>query len=169
MTAANDNAPPVEEEVSFETRPMVDADQHFVLSSWLTSYAEESRRSRRPAEPGDPISRFRAEFRSLERQVFFALYDPVVKRLMDRSTILIACLPDAQDVILGWAAFEGDTLHYVFTKPRWRGLRIMRRLLSGTEALPLTFTHVPPMRLERFIPPAWTYDSMKRFPKKEAA
>jgi GNAT superfamily N-acetyltransferase len=146
MTAANDNALPFESVL----REMVADDRNYVLSSWLRSYAEGP------------------EFRSLARPVYFALYEPVVQQLIDRSFVYVACLSDARDVILGWAAVDKDALHYVLVKPRWRGHGIMHKLLSDTGDLPMTFTHVPPSRLARLIPPTWKYDPMRRFERKAA-
>lgn len=146
MTAANDNHLPFEPVL----REMVADDRNYVLSSWLRSYSEGP------------------EFRSIARPVYFALYEPVVQRLISRSYVYVACLPDARDVVLGWAAIEKDALHYVLVKPRWRGNGIMRKLLADTAELPLTFTHIPPSRLESLIPPTWKFDPMRRFERKAA-
>lgn len=135
----------------WQLRAMQPEDRNYVLSSWLRSYAELP------------------EFRGLRRSVFFALYEPLVKAMVARSTVAVATLPDAQDVVLGWMAIEGDTLHYVLVKPRWRKLGIARWLLSQVEGMPVVYTHAPPVWAGEKLPESWTYDPMRRWERKAAA
>lgn len=148
---------------------MEPGDLHYVLSSWLKSYAELARRrrvfdreKRVEVDPG-------GEFQGLARSHFFPLYEPVVQRLVARSTIAIATLPDVADSVLGWMAIEGDVLHYVHVKPRWRKLGLARWLLGQLDGMPVTYTHTAKPDLLAKVPASWSYDGMRRFERKAAA
>jgi GNAT superfamily N-acetyltransferase len=128
---------------------MREEDRNYVLSSWLRSYAESR------------------EFRHVPRPVYFRLYEPAVKAMLERSTVVIATMPESADVVLGWLATEGEVLHYMLVKPRWRRLGIAGHLLEGMSGLALEFTHEFPTFMH--VPPSWRYDPAKRFEMKEAA
>lgn len=130
-------------------RPMRPEDRNFVLSSWLRSAAES------------------LEFRRMARSVFFRLYTPVVLDLLERSTVAVATLPERHDVVLGWIAVEGDTLHYVLTKQRWRQLGIATFLLQDLAQLPAVYTHRFPREAERLVPECWRYEPHRRFKQED--
>lgn len=139
------------EALDLQWREMRDDDRNYVLSSWLRSYADGS------------------EFRHLSRGVYFALYEPVVKRLLERSTVAIAFDPSMPDVVLGYLVVEGDSLvHYVLVKPRWRKLGIGRWMTRDLADMPATFTHSPTPAGSRLVGSAWSYDPMRRFERKAA-
>lgn len=130
-------------------RPMRPEDRNYVLSSWLRSAAES------------------LEFRRMARSVFFRLYAPVVVDMVDRSTVAVATLPEAPDVVLGWLAVEGDTLHYVLTKPRWRQLGIATFLLRDLAQLPAMYTHRFPPEASSLAPDTWRYEPHRRFKQEK--
>lgn len=137
--------------LDLQWREMREDDRNYVLSSWLRSYAEGP------------------EFRGIARGVFFALYEPVVKRLLERSTVAIAWTPELPDTVLGYLAIEGDdVVHYVCTKRRFRRCGIGRWMTRELANLPATFTHAPTPVASRLCGAAWTYDPMRRFEKKAA-
>ena len=148
LHAVRDEDETVADTLRLELRPMRDGDRNFVLSSWLRSYAEAN------------------EFRGMKRSSYFALYAPVVEVLLGRSTVMVATMPEASDVVLGWLAAEGELLHYVLTKPRWRKLGIARFMLADMKDLAVKYTHQAPRMAP--IPAAWTYDSDARFRKAAA-
>lgn len=126
-------------------REMRGDDRNYVISSWLRSYAEGP------------------EFRSVARRVFFAVYEPIVKRLLGRSTVAIAYDPELPDSILGYLVIEGDSLvHYVHTKRRFRRAGIARWMTKDIAAMPATFTHSPTPIAARLCGSAWTYDPTRR-------
>jgi len=57
------------------------------------------------------------------------------ERVLPRSTVTVACLPDMPDAVVAYAVTEGPALHYVWTKPRWRKLGVARRLLATLPAI----------------------------------
>lgn len=132
-------------------RNVRDEDRNYILSSWLRSYAEAP------------------EFRSVEKRVYYRLYEPLVKAMLSRSAVAVATLPDAPDVVLGWMAIEDDALHYVLVKPRWRKLGIAKWLVGQLEGIDLVYTHPPAsVAAIHMIQPNWTYDPIRRFPKEAA-
>jgi GNAT superfamily N-acetyltransferase len=138
----------VTEALDLQWREMRDEDRNYVLSSWLRSYADSS------------------EFRHLARGVYFALYEPVVKQLLKRSTVAVAYTADLPDSILGWLAVEGDIVHYALVKPRWRKLGIGRWMTQDLKDMPAVYTHAPTLAGSRLVGDAWTYQPMRRFEKK---
>lgn len=49
------------------------------------------------------------------------------------SVLRVACLPDDEDAIIGWAAIEGSKLHYVYVRKEARKQGIARLLLVGID------------------------------------
>lgn len=149
--------------LALELRGLREDDEHernYVLSSWLLSYAETSRKRRTRDTQG-------GEFQGLTRDAYFALYEPVVKRLIERSTIAIAWTESLPDSVLGWMAVEGDTLHYVLVKPRWRKLGIASWMLRDLRPMPAMYTHMAPAA-ERLLGESWSFEPMRRFEKRAA-
>ncbi len=132
-------------------REMRDGDRNYVLSSWLRSYADAP------------------EFRGTQRPVYFAMYEPLVKSIIARSTVAVATLPESTDVVLGWMAIEGDALHYLLVKPRWRKLGIATWLLEQLGDIQATYTHAPSTAVgAKLIPAGWVYNPMRRFERQAA-
>lgn len=140
-------------------RPMTDADRAFVLMTWLDSYAQANLTIR--TCPHCHTGLHHIARRLFPYGVFHRLYAPIVNGAFARSTVTIAGSPEIKDSILGWMATEGETLHYLFTKPRWRKLGIAKKLLAGTESLALAYSHEPPWWAK--LPQSWRYDPQARF------
>lgn len=134
--------------LDLEWRPMRDEDRNYVLSSWLRSYAEAP------------------EFRSLARGVFFAIYEPVVKALLERSTVAIAFFPDLPDTVVGFLVIEDESVvHYVHTKRRFRRLGVARWMTRELQPFRAVFTHSPTPVASRLCGPEWIYEPLRRFKK----
>lgn len=97
-----------------KTRAVLPSDMPFIYSTWLRGlyYA----------------SPFWAE---VDKDLFFSTYSRVVETLVARSTVVVACLPDDDDVILGYAVAEGPVLHWVQIKEPWRKQGLAKHLVSG--------------------------------------
>lgn len=134
-------------------REMGPADRNYVMSSWLRSYASKCRDSREYAQHSD----------------FCDDYASVVRGLLARSKVFVAGLADAPDVIAGWAAWEGEVLHYVVTKPNFRRLGVATWLLQDFRELPVVFTHRTSDATRCKIPEAWTYRRYRIWPQEIAA
>lgn len=128
---------------------------HHVHSAWLHSAW------RRPDRELTSLAR-------VNKGLFYALYSPVVDRLIRRSQITIAALPDVSDVALGWIAVEGNLLHYVYTKMAWRRLGIGRYLVEQRAPKDVLYTHLPRSSVIPKVPATWKYDPMRRFERMSA-
>jgi GNAT superfamily N-acetyltransferase len=156
--------------MTWELRPMREDDRNYVLSSWLNSYAEVGRRPRLVDPRTRELQDEGGEFRGTRRGVYFRVYQPIVEALVGRSTIVVATLPEEPDVVLGWMAVEGDCLHYLLVKPRWRRLGIARWLIEQLDGMNAVYTHAPsPTVAKGLVPSSWSFDSMRRFEDRKAA
>lgn len=102
-------------------------DAAFVFSYWLRDYYERS-----------------AFAKGMSKDLFMRFHHLLLERVIARSTIWLAVDIVDPTVIFGFICTEGDTLHYLYTKRRFRGLGIARRLLAeaGMAEGPKTFTHL---------------------------
>ena len=90
-------------------------DVPFVLSSWVQSFWSD----------GACVS-------GIPKSVFQRAHHSLAERAISRSDVLVACLPNYHDVILGWVSVERNPqrLHYVYVKENFRRQGIARDLLS---------------------------------------
>lgn len=94
-------------------RPMRPGDAPFVFDSWANSLADE------------------LEIEGAEmRKLFRSQQIPILRRLVDQSTVWVATSTRDDDALLGWSCTDGDILHFVFTKRDFRKYRICARLLT---------------------------------------
>lgn len=138
-----------------QLRPMRPSDEHLVLSSWLRSYAAKS---------VDAL-----DYTGRAFGLFSTDYAPVVRALMARSSVVVACLREEPDSVVGWMAIEDDAVHYVLVKPRWRRLGVARWMLSGIALLPLVFTHRTTDATKCPIPEGWIYRRFRIWPPDNAS
>lgn len=100
-------------------RPMVDSDKNFVLATMLRGLYYGN-----------------SWFSEIEKSVFMGNYHRTLERLLAKDTtqVLIACLKDDTDIILGYSVLTPTTnvAHYVHVKPSWRGIGIARSLVPDT-------------------------------------
>lgn len=66
--------------------------------------------------------------KEIQADIFFKEYQKIVEKIMDRATIKVATLPDAEDVALGYVVYQGVVLHWIFVKDAWRKMGIARSL-----------------------------------------
>lgn len=81
-------------------------------------------------------------FSGIEKNVFMQNYKPVAETLLSlKTTIQVACLPEDEDVILGYSILSHDfqTIHWVYVKNRWRKKGIAKALLPK---YPSTVSHL---------------------------
>jgi GNAT superfamily N-acetyltransferase len=95
---------------------MNEADQRFVHSSWFLSFAKASNSLR------------------MKRETFDRYMDARIDRLLSRSRTFVAYSTDVQDEILGYAVLDGNTLHFAYVKPMYRGMGIGSGLVKGRAA-----------------------------------
>ncbi|AKU97016.1 hypothetical protein AKJ09_03680 [Labilithrix luteola] len=132
---------------------MQPSDRNYILSSWLRSFAGKSEDGRGFRESGSLTD-------------FFTDYAPVVRSLIDRSAIVVACLKEKPDAIAGWMAIEEDALHYVLVKPRWRRCGVARWMLADYASVPVVFTHETSDSRRCPVPEAWRLRRWRVWPKE---
>lgn len=146
-------------------RPDDVTERNYVISSWLKSYADTSRR-RWQRLPDGTIDEG-GEFQGMRLNVYYALYAPHVPRLLEQSTIAVCCTPELpDDAIVGWMALEDGVLHYVHTKKHFRRMGVAKWMLDGVRDASLTYTHQFAHSARALIGARWSYDPMRRFEKR---
>jgi GNAT superfamily N-acetyltransferase len=102
----------------YNIRPYTKTDKAFVLSTWL-----------RGLYYGDTW------FSLIPKNIFMDNYKLIAEKIVEspHTVILVACLPDDPDVILGYSIMYDDlaTLHWMFVKKAWREKGIGKSLLPG--------------------------------------
>jgi hypothetical protein len=82
-------------------------------------------------------------FSFIPKNIFMDNYKVFVGTLLASSkvAIKIACLPEQQDVIIGYSIISHDynTIHYVYVKAAWRQSGVARSLLPK---FPVAVTHL---------------------------
>lgn len=68
-------------------------------------------------------------FEAIDADCYFNKYKEVVRHLLHTSKLVVACLSDEPDVVLGYVVTRGPVLHWVFVKKAWRKLGIGKRLI----------------------------------------
>ena len=133
-------------------------DEALIYSSWKESYSH---------------SRWATQFR---RPLYFYLQGLIIRDLLARAAVLVACAEDDPDVIVGWSCTgPGDVVHYGWVKARFRGNGIARALLAPFEGRAVVCTHAQQeydrMRGEWVprVPAGWRFDPEMMVKGKVAA
>jgi GNAT superfamily N-acetyltransferase len=93
-------------------------------------------------------------FREIKKSSYFDKYKHVVTALLHRSHVSVACLASDPDVVLGYAVYSTDTLHWVFVKKSWRKLGIAKRLVPSSIR---TASHTTLLG-KKLMPSDWEFD-----------
>jgi GNAT superfamily N-acetyltransferase len=100
-----------------EIRNYLSWDKNFIYQTWLKGlyYGNEF-------------------FKQMNADDFYKNYEHVITRILmvPDLQIKVACLKEDAEVVLGYAIFKGDTLHWIFVKPTWRKLGIAKDLIPDT-------------------------------------
>ena len=99
-------------------------DINFIYATWLRSY-----------RTGSSIGR------QSRNTIYYREYNKVIDQILNSSTIKIACLDEDELIILGYAVFDRENIHYIFVKEAFRRLGIAKRLVESSLILPETCTH----------------------------
>ena len=67
---------------------------------------------------------------NMKREDFATFADRHIDSLIARSKVYIVYTPDVPDEVWSFAILEGQTLHMVYTKPPYRGLKIASGLVK---------------------------------------
>ena len=102
---------------ALKIRPPKPTDLNFIQSTFLKSMKRESTLGAQCA--GD---------------LFFNEFQKVVDRILSRSKIVVACVSENEDSILGYLIFEPECIHYAYVRPSSRLLDIAKDMVH--EAFP---------------------------------
>lgn len=110
----------------YELRTRREADTAFIMATFLRGlyYGNE-------------------HYKLIPKQVFMDNYKRVVEMILENSTVVVACLREDPDVILGYSilAANGAVAHWCFVKAAWRGRGIGRSLVPASLMAITHFTH----------------------------
>lgn len=93
-------------------RSHVESDLPFIFSTWLKGLYH-----------GNPL------YRKIEQGIFYPKYHKVLEAVLKSSTVVVACLEDEPDVVLGYAVYRDLTMHWIFVKKAWRKMGIAKQLV----------------------------------------
>lgn len=97
-------------------------DLPFIYATWLKSYWVDG------DHPGMP------------KDLFFNCYARILDSLMIGSEMLVSCLPESPDTVLGYACFDEKYLHYIFVKEDFRMFKVATDLYYAANE-PKQYTH----------------------------
>lgn len=83
-------------------------------------------------------------FGSIEQDTFMDSYHKFLEHLLSRPAVkvMVACLVEDKDVILGFSVVENHILHWAFVKPDWRGIGLAKDLIGDKIQTVSGFTRV---------------------------
>lgn len=109
-------------------RQALPQDIPFIYSSWLKSYKHDS------------------DFaKTIRTGIFFDNYREVLDDILERADVIVACLPNDKDIIIGYLVYEAHAIHYSFVKESFRNLGVARSMFKEiykTLLLPVSYTHI---------------------------
>jgi GNAT superfamily N-acetyltransferase len=74
--------------------------------------------------------------------VYWTMHERLAKRLARGGEVLLATMPDAPDVFVGWACFDAGALHYLYVKKNFRRGGVATKLLEAIGPRSV-ITHAP--------------------------
>ncbi len=134
---------------------MRETDRALVINSWVRSYSERSPEAR--------------DYTGAALGLFGRDYTRVVLGLIERSKVIVACLAEEPDAAVAWMVWEGETLHYVLVKRRWRRLGVARWMLQDFSEMPVVYTHRTRDAMRCRVPRGWIYRRWLIWPAEEKA
>jgi hypothetical protein len=93
----------------------------FVLDSWCKTVAAEP-----PWDFGSP-----RHTPPLPHPLLIYEHDTLLKKIIHKSTITLACDPDDPDTVWGYVCCDGELLHFIYVKSAFRGFGIGGCLLRS--------------------------------------
>lgn len=112
-----------QEDSFFELRFMRETDIPFIMASFLKGIYYGNKQNQ-----------------LVDKRIFMDNYKQLAQVLINQGAVIIACLKEDQDVILGYSIVSRNAkiIHWVFVKSAWRKRGIARALVPPT---PESITH----------------------------
>ncbi len=96
-------------------RPATEADYPYIYSSWARNYQPTYARiclnHKGPHRYDSCINRF-------------------IKKRLESSTVAVACDPDDDEFIIGWAVFDQKAVYYCYVRESMRNAGVAKKLLG---------------------------------------
>lgn len=124
-------------------RERTDADNNFILSSWINSFKPECQ-----YYDGDTADRYR--HRGIKRDAVKRFHSHLVQRMIERNKIVVAAMPEDPTIVFGFACADrmiDRVLHYVFVKDgfrRWGVGSGMIKAFGWPDHATITMSHWTP-------------------------
>lgn len=128
-------------------RPAEVGDRAMILDSWFKSYSDS------------PWAHHVGRYGLFESE-----HPKVIERIVSSCPVIVACLEDDPEYIVGWACTRGPLIHYCYVKGKFRGNNVARAMLLPFEKdTRVQYTHtVPTKRLvdgtPKALPDGWRYN-----------
>ena len=100
--------------MTFKVRDARLGDKSFIFSTWLLGLYHGN-----------------DWFKEIDKGIYFSTYKLIVEHLLINSRVMVACLPDDEDVVLGYIVFKENVIHWIFVKKPWRKLGIAKLLFPS--------------------------------------
>lgn len=119
-----------------KVRAFREADIPLVMDSWMETY------------------RSAPDVRLVPNEVYFPTQRRVIRALMARCRLAVACDPNDEDQVYGWVAWEERerdvVIHYTYTKGIFRRMGVARRLwqVANPSGKDVVATHLGPSSWE---------------------
>ena len=135
MTAAVSRVTLVEGE-DFKLRPGRESDRNLVLDSWIKCH-------RRNCYPEKRCKHYGACScpQILDAESYRAGQEWLVKQLLERCALYVACLPSEEDFVMAWSVTSDRAVHYCWTRHAFRRKGLCNALLKPYLGKPTTYTH----------------------------
>lgn len=134
----------------FALRQGKPSDHNLVLQSWIRSHRRNCFRDRL-----DDISYAKGQ-------------EWLVKQLLDRCALYVACSVGDEDFVMAWAVTSDRAVHYCWTRHAFRRHGLAATLLAPYIGQPTTYTHpisvgADWMKGKWDVPKGWIFDPFHAF------
>lgn len=148
-------------------RPARNTDVPLITSSWLQSFRGSDAKGKKRFRRGGYFQE------GVPNRFYYYYHQKVLETIVPNSIVLVACLEESPDTILGWCCAQVvDTaliFHYVYVKGGFRKFGIAKRLVNAlleSEKPPAVFvSHLVPTLKGRIKDMGWMYNPYLLFMK----
>jgi GNAT superfamily N-acetyltransferase len=112
---------------------------NFILNSWLTQYYELfDPKSEKPRYAGMKLP-------FMKHSTYWDNHEKLIKKALERSSILVAVNEEDPDQFIGWMVNEKDCVHFIYVKALFRKQGIATQMLDTLGDSWLEFSHISPV------------------------
>lgn len=115
--------------MNLKIRRYITEDRNMVLTTWKKSYWWQANEKNPP--------HWTRWVQGLRQWEFWALANLMLNVWVDELDIRCAVLESDHDAIIGWCAVYNGRVAFIYTKPRFRGLGVARKLRNSWPSPPV--------------------------------